>query len=104
MRLEHGVRRSANGKGRGQMNSGPCVACGVETSVDRVPYPERNRIERRDGSPVFLCDDCRQSVEAGDYGAFSNGALLHLREWAPLFGLEIEEGEPLQGAVSGHQH
>lgn len=85
------------------MNNGPCLACGVDTSVERVPYPERNRIERPDGTPVFLCDDCRSAVEAADLGAFSDGSLLHLREWAPLFGLTIEEGEPLEGAVHAHR-
>ena len=85
------------------MNSGPCLACGEETSVDRVPYPERNRIERPDGTPVFLCDGCRAAVEAADYGAFSNGSLLHLREWGPLFGLTMEEGVPEEGAVHAHR-
>jgi hypothetical protein len=71
--------------------------------VVRVPYPERSRIERPDGTPVFLCDDCRSSAEAGEFGAFSNGALLHLREWAPLFGIDVDEG-PVQrsGGVARH--
>jgi hypothetical protein len=83
------------------MNEGPCLACGELTSVVRVPYPERSRIERPDGTPVFLCDDCRSSVEAGEYGAFSNGSLLRLREWAPLFGLDVAEGRdhPNAGVV-----
>lgn len=81
------------------MNSGPCLACGGETSVERVPFPERNRIERPDGTPIFLCNDCRSFAQAADDGAFSNGALLRIREYAPLFGLDVELGEPREGAV-----
>lgn len=85
------------------MNNGPCLACGEETSVERVPYPERNRIERPDGTPIFLCDDCRTSAEAGDYGAFSDGSLLHLREFAPLFGIDVKAGPPHDPALALHR-
>jgi hypothetical protein len=85
------------------VNSGPCVACDEETPADRLPYPGRTRIERPDGTPVFLCDDCRTSVEAGEFGAFSDGALLHLRAWAPLFGIDIDAGPAEPFAKVSHR-
>ena len=75
------------------MDAMTCVVCGNDP-VMRVPIPDRNRILRSDGTPVFLCPDCDHLARAGQFGAFSNGSLLRLRDFAPLFGIDLPAEMP----------
>ncbi len=67
----------------------PCMACGEETAAGSPFYADRRRVQRGDGTVLFLCSDCIARATSGQRVGLTDEQARRLDEGAAMFGVWV---------------